>query len=317
MSSLFLFIISFLLSVVLSMTAIVSKKPGTDISPAPQVVVPAGTVPSADSSDAQTPRIILCSIYEQQGWGDRVEAGFVDENGGLWTLNGYASTLKWPYAPEEKLNFLTQAQDLVFVDSLSSESLFALKSLIAAVEDQGNELSPRAEDAGTQRSYAVRYDSSGNPSCILLGASGDNLFENTDDDAQALYLDSLRLFPDITCYGANIGPAGFTPVPFYLFCGIDLSALYGTSLSAVYVDSEEGEVPAEITEIEAEAIRNLASQAMVIGKANALDVTGGYTIYRFSDDAGNVLASFALYEGMLLTDEGMYILHTDNVSRAQ
>ena len=46
------------------------------------------------TAHAETPRIILFTAYEQQGWGDRVQAEFVDEDGGVWELNGYASNMR-------------------------------------------------------------------------------------------------------------------------------------------------------------------------------------------------------------------------------
>ena len=37
----------------------------------------------AAAAYAETPDIILVTVYEQEGWGDRISVGFVDEDGGL------------------------------------------------------------------------------------------------------------------------------------------------------------------------------------------------------------------------------------------
>ena len=38
----------------------------------------------AAAAHAETPDIVLVTVYEQMGWGDRISVGFVDRNGGLW-----------------------------------------------------------------------------------------------------------------------------------------------------------------------------------------------------------------------------------------
>ena len=40
---------------------------------------------------ATVPRIILFTFYRQMGWGDRVQIGCVDEDGGIWAGIGFDS----------------------------------------------------------------------------------------------------------------------------------------------------------------------------------------------------------------------------------
>ena len=47
-------------------------------------------------AQAERPKIILYTAYRQMGWGDAVQIGAVDENGGLWAVIGSDAELKWP-----------------------------------------------------------------------------------------------------------------------------------------------------------------------------------------------------------------------------
>ena len=114
---------------------------------------------------AETSRVILYTAYEQQGWGDRVQAVFIDEAGSVWEENGFASNMGWPPSPEAQAKYLSEMNSAAPMGALTHDDLFALESLIAAVEDQGRSLRPGLySDFGTSRSYAVRYDASGEPS---------------------------------------------------------------------------------------------------------------------------------------------------------
>ena len=55
-----------------------------------------------------SPRPILYTYYLQMGWGDRLEIAYLDSDGNLWALDGYESTLHWPYKTEEQLQFLAE-----------------------------------------------------------------------------------------------------------------------------------------------------------------------------------------------------------------
>ena len=103
------------------------------------------------------PRIILFTFYRQAGWGDRVQIGCVDENGGIWAGAGFDSTLKWPYKAEEQLAYLQSGKNLEKIGQMDSGKLFDLKGLVESVPDQGQKSYPAANDAGTEKSYAVQY----------------------------------------------------------------------------------------------------------------------------------------------------------------
>lgn len=258
---------------------------------------------------AEAPRPILYSAYLQQGWGDRVAISAIDEAGGLWTLSGYASSMGWPDSPAEQALYLSAADSRAPAGALGSEELTALKSLVAAVEGQGDRLSPgQTLDYGTTRIYAVRYDADGTPDCVLLYAYGDNMFANTDYNAQALTLALARAFSDGAEFDPGQLPGGFQPVALSAFCGYDPAALANAAVSAVLIDCEAGPQALEVSDGEAESLRRLAREGRVTGKANALCTTGGYVVFAFTGADGGELASFSLYHGLLVREDGMYTL---------
>jgi len=256
-------------------------------------------------------QIILYSYYRQMGWGDRVQIGCMDANGCLWLLTGHDSALQWPYQTEEQLEYLQASHGMELVGRLNSEELFDLKSLVISAEDQGHASHPVANDAGTERSYAVQYGPEDHAHGILLGMSGDDCFENSDPNAQALYQSLRRLFPQVTCYGGNMGPRGFQPVSIRAFCGMEGLDLDSLAVSAAYMDCEAGPRTLKVSEEDRLYLLRLIRYGKVTGKANATMTTGGTTCYDLSDQAGNFLSSLELYQGLLVRSDGMYTITAD------
>ena len=269
----------------------------------------------AEPADASLPRrILLYTCYRQLGWGDSVQIGCVTDDGRLWLAVGNDSELKWPYPAEEQLEYLQTSDALEQIGQLNSEELFDLKGLILSTEDQGQASQPAANDAGTERSYAVQYDPEDSARCILLGMSGDDRFENTDPNAQALYLFLRRSFPQVVSYGGTMGPAGFQPVSVRAFCGMEAVNLDDLTVSAVSMDCEAGPLPLSISETDRQELLRRIREGTVTGKANATVVTGGTVCYNLLDPSGQFLASLEFYEGLLVRSDGMY---TDSVPEPQ
>lgn len=268
----------------------------------------AALVPFARGEGTALPRVILYTYYRQMGWGDRVQIGCVDEKGGLWLRTGQDASLRWPYQTGEQLSQMQSRGEWEQTGALSFDDLFALKGLVSAVPDRGNESRPAACDAGVEYSYAVQYGPDGAPRCLLLGMSGDDCFENADPNAQALYLYLRRLFPQVTCYGGGMGPAGFQPTPLRAFCGWEDADLSGAEVVAWAIDCEEGPRELSLSDAERERLLRLAAEGVVTGKANAMAVTGGTVACAFYDRAGKRLASLELYRGLLVLPDGMYFI---------
>ena len=255
------------------------------------------------TAESDTPRIILYTYYRQMGWGDRVQIGSIDENGVLRTLSGHDSDLKWPYKPEEQLEYLSQTDKFAIAGTLKYTELFAAKSLIFHAEDQGSRSIPAACDAGTEKSYAVRYEKDGSRAIVLLGMSGDDFFENLDPDTQALYLLLRHMFPGVTSYAYGpdaMGPQGFEPIPFAEFTGLDADTAMNSEIRSGYIDCEAGYIPLELTEEEKTGLLSLILEGKVTGKADCLMSGGDIYSYAFYDPDGSFIESLDFSEGLLI-----------------
>ena len=268
----------------------------------------------AVAAHAETPDIVLVTVYEQMGWGDSVSVGFVDQSGGLWTLEGSASALKWPYSPEEQVAYLLQSDQKVQVGQLSADDRFDLNGLIECAKPQQPDPHGWACDAGTQRSYAVR-NRNDQPEIMMLGITGDDIWENTDVNAQALFAHLRRLFPNVRCYADEYEKTtgeswGFTPVKIRDFLHIDWLDRKDMTMECYLTDCEEGLIDCPVTAGDTEKILNILQNASVTGKANATFVTGGTYVFIFYDSTGEYLGSFEVYEDLLVSNDGMYYIET-------
>lgn len=146
------------------------------------------------SAYAETPGIILVTVYEQMGWGDAISVGFVDQNVGLWTLEGSASALEWPHAPEKQIAYLLRTEQKVQVGKLLPDDTFDLKGLIECAEMRQPEPQGWACDAGTQRSYAVLNRDSGTE-IMMLGITGDGYVGEYGRERTGVVCASVQAFP--------------------------------------------------------------------------------------------------------------------------
>ena len=266
------------------------------------IVLLTALFPGAAHADSAAPKPILYTYYRQMGWGDRIEIGYVDSEGDLWFLNGHDAELQWPYAAEEQIRYLT-SHAFEKIGSLKYDDLFDLKSLVSAVQKSDAPSQPAANDAGTERTTAIRWDRDGKAEPVLLGMSGDDMFENPDANAQGLYLRAALLFPGVTRYGAPMGPMGFLPVRLAEFC--ELGDLTGASVAAYFMDCESGPEEIPLSDAEQAQILDDVMNCVVTGKVSAAVTTGGYREYSFS--RGNeYLGWISIYDGYLYWKDGMY-----------
>ena len=265
------------------------------------LIIAATVLATQAETRRERPKMILLTIYQQMGWGDRIDVGCVDEKGGVWTMTGSASSLGWPGGIEAQLAFLHDTALLEKIGELNSDELFDLKGLIACTEAQIVKPSPVADDAGTEASYTIRY--SDTPEVVCLGMSGDDVYENTDPNAQAIYALLRQLFPNVTSYGDTMGPKGFQPISVAEFLGLDRETIRTAQIREYINDCEAG--PIEVESVD-ESIRDIVLNGTVTGKANATMVTGGTASIGFYDENDNYLGGFELYKGLLVTRDGMY-----------
>ena len=255
------------------------------------------------------PRMILVTYFTQLGWTDTIAIGCVDDDGNIWTLMGGYMELQWPSSPEEQLAFLAEAKNLEKAGRIEGDDLFDLKGLVNSAEDRGRDTEYVADDAGIETSFAAQYDSDGLTGIVLLGVSGDECFENTDPNAQALYLWLRKTFPDVPSYAYDdlgMGPKGFQPVPVIEFLKMQDLDLTGATVTCYAVDCEAGLIESEVSEEDQEWVLDLLKNGTVTGKANATMVTGGTWVYIINDAEGNDIGSVELYRGLLVRNDGMY-----------
>ena len=267
------------------------------------VMIAGFTVPA----QAERPRIILYTAYRQMGWGDAMQIGCIDEDGGLWAANGHDSELKWPYGWEKQIEYLQTSDSLTEMGKLSHDDLFSVKSLIACVPAAEGKPVGWMCDAGTESSYAVRYDRNGNAEAVLLGMTGDDFLENTDPGAQSLYMKLRMLFPFVWCYAGEINESwGFRPVRAAEFCRMESIDWDNVTVSACHIDCEAGPIELAVSEEETQQMIDFIKNAVVTGKENAMSVTGGTTVFYFTDSNGNSLGAVEFYDGLLVMNDGMY-----------
>ena len=263
----------------------------------------------AAGAEKDARRMILVTYFTQLGWTDTITIGCVDDDGNLWTMESVYTELQWPASPEEQLVFLAEAKNLEKAGRIDGDDLFDLKGLVNCAEDRGRDTEYVADDAGIEFSYAAQYDSDGLTGIVLLGASGDECFENTDPNAQALYLWLRKTFPDIPSYAyddSGMGPKGFQPVPVIEFLKMQDLDLTGATVTCYAVDCEAGLIESEVSDEDREWILDLLKNGTVTGKANATMVTGGTWVYIINDAEGNDIGSVELYRGLLVMNDGMY-----------
>ena len=267
----------------------------------------------AAAEETEKPGIMLYTCYTYVAPdGMTLQAGCVDEEGGLWTLDQVIPDYDWSVGIYEYLSGLLEAGGLTPAGTFGEYDridLFDLRGLVVSTEDQGNETEAVCEGAGAESSYAIVRDNDGNTRKILLGVSGDSRFENTDPNAQALYRILRELFPGVDNYAySNMGPRGFQAVPLAEFCGWQEIDFTKVVITCADMDCEAGPIEVELTDEDREQIVELATNRMVTGKANATFTTGGTTVYMFQNEEGEYLGALELYRGMLVWNDGMYYL---------
>ncbi len=258
----------------------------------------------------EPPQIILYTCYTNLfPDGLELQAGCVDEDGGLWTLDLRDADLTGYATVGEYLADKRSTGEMVSAGQVEGIDMFELKSLIYDTEQQDVTLEAVCEGGGAESSYAIYRDVNGNETEILLGVSGDSKYENTDPDAQALYLLLRKFFPGVDHFAySDMGPRGFQPVPVAEFCGwqdIDFSKVV---IECGLEDCEEGPIPLELTDGDREEIIEIATTWQVVGKANAMILSGGPKTAGFYDGSGKYLGSLSLFEGLLVLGDGMYYI---------
>ena len=260
---------------------------------------------AAPADAGRSPRILLMSCYQQDGWGDGSSATFLDENGCIWR---YESAAPLPETEEARLAFLAETDAVALVGQMDFWRMLELRSLIESAQPWPLEpQSAGAADFGLNTYSAVRYGADGSAEVIPLAVSGNWTAENLEPNAYALY---IALFDEIAVHG-TADPAWLRPMniprePLAAFYGLEQALFEGATLTVSFFDPQTGEHEYMPDEDEMQEKLDWLAGLVVTLKRNALPHAGPTCVYTLYSSQGEKLATFAFFHDLLVTDSGMY-----------
>ena len=257
-------------------------------------------------------RIVLLSCYEQSGWDDLTEIGFIDEDGLAYHL--YSGDRPEGF-PSDALGQLSYLQEHLPEPSgrVGGRDMNSLLSLIGEADPSGITESPAGDDAGVHASWAFRYSSSGEPQAILLGKSGDTFARSPSLSNQSLYTWLHEFFPGITDYSytEDFECPGFTPVPLTDFC--HLGDLDPASPSCSIVMIQTGATGGQTREENPGKAREFLSTAVILAKAGSLIPEADTEYVLTGKDGTEARLRFA--GSLLIREDGTYqCIRSDSLS---
>ena len=270
----------------------------------------------APANAGRSARILLLCCYQQDGWGGRSSATFLDDEGRIWR---YESASPLPDTDEARLAFLAETDCVFPVGQMDFGRMLDLISLIESAQPWPLEPHPaRAADFRLNTYSAVRYSADGRAEIIPLAVSGDWTAENPEPNAYALY---VALFYEITIHEA-VDPAWLQPMniprePLAAFCGLDETIFEGATLAVSFPHPQLGECVYTLNEDEMLEQLDWLAGLVVTCKHNALPYAGYTCAYTLYAPQGERLATFAFFHDLLVTDDGMYAVEVGNSSAMQ
>lgn len=265
----------------------------------------------------ERPRVIMYSVLKEEPDGDTFSICCIDRDGKIWTTRNVSAEQE-----DDILRILLERRDMKPDSLLYStengkdvlESRFKDLAVMADLVEKANgSPEPTGADTGEEAVYALKYDGDGNPEPVLLGMCGSRVFENKDQNAQALY-QFMTLFQSFTlpCGYAQEGltPLGFTPVSVREFFGLENVNAETAVITVKMSDCEEGFIDVRLTEEDRRKALALLERGVVIGKHDPWMVTGGTINYFFHDENGKFIGCIETYEedSLAVGPDGMYTL---------
>lgn len=243
--------------------------------------------------------------YQQEGWGGRSSATFLDEEGCIWR---YESAAPLPDTEEARLAFLSETDGAVPVGQMDFWRMLELRSLIESAQPWPLEPQPAgAADFGLNTYSAVRYGTDGSAEVIPLAVSGNRTAENPEPNAYALY---VALFDEIMIH-ETANPTWLQPMnlpcePLTAFCGLEETLLEGATLTVSFFDPQSGDRELLLSGDEMQEKLDWLASLVVTLKRNALPPAGHTCVYTLYSPQGETLAAFSFFHDLLVTDSGMY-----------
>ena len=297
--------------------------------------------PTAIPAPAPTPtvapenrsRVIAFSVMLPNPGTGRARLTCLDRDGTLWTNEQWEYT--WPYSAEEALQAVIERRGMkeyalnqefsgimgnLNEDEANSSGVWRDLVSLADTVMPGTEMAQKTGiDDGAEYIYAVRKNQDGDMEAVLLGVAGSRVYENTDPAAKTMYQFMWRILRG-TEFGSDwpvfgyaaqpVAPRGESMVSVKEFFHLKDFNAEELKVTAVMTDCEEGLIPVQMTEEDAERIRVLADRGVVIGKRDSWVVTGGTTIYDLRDAAGNEIGQIETseHDSLAVAADGMYQL---------
>lgn len=260
---------------------------------------------AALADETRSSRIILMCCYQQDGWGGRSSATFLDDEGCIWR---YENAAPLPDTDEARLAFLAKTASVISVGQVDFWRMLELLSLIESAQPWPLEPQPAgAVDFGLNTFSAVRYGADGSVEVIPLAVSGDRAAENPEPNAHALY---VALFHEImiheTADPAWLEPKSIPREPLAAFCGLDETLFEVASLAVSYSDPRSGEREYMPDEDETRETLDWLAGLVVTCKRSALPYAGHTCVYTLYSPQGEKLAALEFFHDLLVTGDGMY-----------
>lgn len=245
--------------------------------------------PAAASAGAErSSHIILMCCYQQEGWGNRSSATFLDAEGFIWR---YESAGPLPDADEARLDVLAKTDSVVNVGKMDSWRMLELCSLIESAQSWPLEpQSSGANDFGLNTYSAVRYGADGSAEVIPLAISGDWTAENPEPNAYSLY---IALFNEIAIHETSdptwLRPMNIPREPLTEFCGLEGTVFDGAMLAVSFFDPQCGECEYALDDGAMRQKLDWLAGLVVTCKQNALPYAGRTCVYTLYSPEGETL----------------------------
>lgn len=281
-----------------------------------------GTEPEPDPAPVQEerPNVILYSVLKEKAEDGTIRVSFccIDASGGLWnaekteaeTNEEILRAMAERRGMEAKGSIIGRRYDGKYVDANRMKELAIMADTVASSIEM-----PEKTGAGIGENavYALKYDLDDNPEPVLLGMSGDAVFENRDPGAQALYQFMLYFqcfYPPCGFAEEGLTPHGFTMITVREFFGLENVNAETAVISGAMSDCEEGFIDIQLTDEDRRKAIALLERGVVIGKHDPWMVTGGTINYFFYDENGEFVGVIETYEedSLAVGPDGMYTL---------
>lgn len=272
------------------------------------------------------PQVFLYSVTRPGTEDGTAAVACIDKAGDLWFAE--KADAGYPFREEDILQLMQERRGMKRIKKLihepydmihmTAEWFEALSGMADTVPAAEGSLEKTGADTGELSICVLRTRQDGSPETVLLGTSGSTVFENTDPDAQFLYLFMWRTLMEQEAFfhfpwgiaAEGIAPHGAEMVSVRQFFGLE--KVNADTAVITRTVKTGGEIREEETAPEPERKKalKLLDRGVVTGKWNRYLRDGERVIYSFYSAEGECLGSLeTCMDGELATaEDGVYRL---------